>query len=87
MSHRRRSAGPASAAPRLPSMGVVSVAELSAILTEQPGSCAEAVGRAIGVALLVAGYPADIDVVAAADAFDVLDNAGELAVGPRTLWA
>lgn len=59
----------------LPELGTVRVSELFLSLVDGHGFGAEEAVRALATGLLVAGYPADCDAIATADAFDVVENA------------
>jgi hypothetical protein len=61
--------------PVLPSLGDVRVDELVAALVGRHHFGAMGAIRALRIALLTAGYPAESDEVLAADALDVLDTA------------
>jgi hypothetical protein len=61
--------------PGLPCMGPVWMSELGAALTTVHGLGAADAARALRRGLLVAGYPLDVDFVAAADAFEIIEHA------------
>jgi hypothetical protein len=63
------------AAPVLPTLGDVHVDEMLAVLVQRHDFGAVAAVRALQLALLGAGYPADTDDVQASDALPILDSA------------
>ncbi|MDZ5661695.1 hypothetical protein SFC79_07975 [Nocardioides sp. S-58] len=58
----------------LPALGPVWTNELRTVLRDLHGLDETEAGKALERGLLIAGYPLDVDFVAAADAFEIIEH-------------